>query len=144
MKPRTKTLIIVLCRAFIALCLAFIALSAIVVWLDFGPGSLISRESAIAATREWARLSPLPQSAVNLNIAIKGSMFTREFIIEFEAPSAAVREWLMSSPGTAQAPSFLQDDGSLRYEIAPGGGAQFAEVIVSKDGTNVRIRAYWS
>ena len=144
MKPRTKTLIIVLCLAFIALCLAFIALGAIVVWLDFGPGSLISRESAIAATREWARLSPLPQSAVNLNIAIKGSMFTREFIIKFEAPSGDVQKWLSSSPGTTQTTPIQQDDGSLRYEIDPGGGAQFAEVTVSKDGTRVRIRAYWS
>ena len=71
-------------------------------------------------------------------------MLTREFVIEFDAPMSEVEEWLEQSPGTRKVPAAPWIDGSYRYEINPGGGAAFAEVIVSPDKTHVLIRTYWS
>jgi hypothetical protein len=42
-----------------------------------------NRQSAINIATAWARLAPLPPSAQNLHVEVKGSMFTREFVITF-------------------------------------------------------------
>jgi hypothetical protein len=37
--------------------------------------------SAVATAVTWARLAPLPPSAQNLHVDVKGSMLTREFVV---------------------------------------------------------------
>ncbi len=70
-------------------------------------------------------------------------MFTREFVISFEAPREDIEAWLASSKGTRDA-TVEVEHGSRVYQIQPGGGAQFAEVRVDESGMKVTIRVYWS
>ena len=114
-------------------------------WYLMSPNSPENRSSAIQATCEWARLNPLPVQDEEVNVTTKGSMFTREFIIEFEAPADRILQWLKESPGTAAA--FSSSKGHAQdthLEITPGGGAVFAEITVSQNGRHIRVRAYWS
>jgi len=111
----------------------------------FGPSS-VPEEEALALAREWARLAPFPGSATNLRVEVAGSAFTREFIIEFEAPLADIDAWWAASSGTAQVQRTKQSTGVWVFAVDPGGGAQFAEVVLEERGTvgKVRVRTYWS
>lgn len=114
-------------------------------WYLMSPNSPKNRSSAIQATCEWARLNPLPVQDEEVNVTTKGSMFTREFIIEFEAPADRILQWLKESPGTSAAFSTSRDKAQdTHLEITPGGGAVFAEITVSQNGRHIRVRAYWS
>lgn len=105
--------------------------------------SRANRQAAINAATEWARLAPLPSSAANVQVDAKGTMFSREFIITFDASPAVIQQWLAASPGPSSAtPSTT---GAITtYAIRPGGGAQFAEVKVDASANRVVIRTYWS
>ena len=99
--------------------------------------------SAIEAARKWARLAEFPDSAANVNVFVTGSMFTREFRIEFDAPLSDIERWLSDSPGTSDVEP--DQSGSIRiYSIEPGGGAVFAEVLVDEQSSTVRIHTFWS
>ncbi len=99
--------------------------------------------SALAATKEWARLNDFPATATNLTVETEGSMSTREFTIQFDAPLADIEIWLNESPGTKEATPTT--DGNVRkYSIEPGGGAQHAELDLDENTGHVRINAYWS
>jgi hypothetical protein len=105
--------------------------------------SQANRQSAINTTILWARLSPFPPQVRNLRVAGKGSMFTREFVISFDAPPKVIQQWIASSPGPSSAT--LTATGSVTmYAITPGGGASFAEVKVDNSSGHVVIRSYWS
>lgn len=97
----------------------------------------------IRVALEWARMNPIPASAAGVDVDMKGSMFTREFVVQFTAPASDVDAWLLASPGTcSETPT---RDGTVRkYSISPGGGAQFAEVRVDEESCRVTIRTYWS
>lgn len=102
-----------------------------------------NRQSAIDAAATWARLAPLPPSAQSVDVDIRGSAFTREFVITFTATPADIQQWIAASPGPSSAS--LSTVGSVTtYAITPGGGAQFAEVKVDSSVNQVLIRTYWS
>lgn len=112
-------------------------------WLIMDPNSPISKPSAIACVCEWARLAPLPAPNSAVHVESKGSMFSREFIVTFTAKSKDISAWLHASPGTRE---YFESKTPSEWhrELTPGGGAQFAEITVSENGTKVVIRAYWS
>jgi hypothetical protein len=107
--------------------------------------SIHAHNQAIALTRDWARLAPFPPSATHLQVDVKGTMFTRTFVITFDAPQADIDDWLARSPGIQDAERSRVDDDAKadRYVITPH-EAQYAEVIVNPLTHHVRIRAYWS
>ena len=117
--------------------LAIVMLVAVGGWVVFGDGN------AIKITREWARVEPLPASARDVRVKVNGNMFTRGFIVEFTADRKDVEAWLTASAGTREA-KFELKDGVRRYVIRPGGGAQYAEVVVDEKTWRVRVRAQWS
>lgn len=89
-------------------------------------------------------MNPLPVPAGKVHVQTKGTAFTREFIVTFTGEREAIHAWLNASPGTR---SLYRDPGLggiFHHALAPGGGAQFAEITVSQGGTKVVIRAYWS
>lgn len=100
-------------------------------------------QSAIDTTIEWAQLAPLPHSARNVEVDVKGSMFTREFVITFDAPAADIKRWIAASPGPSSA-TITVAGAITTYAITPGGGAQFAEVKVDAELNRVVVRTYWS
>lgn len=117
---------------------------AVLAWLFLDSQSPINRRSAIACTCEWAQLEPLPVPNGEVKIETKGGMFSREFVITFTAPPDTLLKWLQSSAGTKEAFTGKTTLTDTHLQIAPGGGAQFAEITISNCGTKVVIRTYWS
>lgn len=118
-----------------------------VAWLAYSflsPDSSRNRAAALEVTRDWGRLDPLPSAAEQLVISTHGSMFTREFRISFVASPEDIEAWLESSPGTREAVVTAPSPGLRHFKIAPGGGAEFAEVVVDDTLRRVSIRVYWS
>ena len=98
---------------------------------------------AIEASLAWSRMSPLPESAGQIETIEKGSMFTREFEVSFQAEKADIEAWLAQSAGTQTAMVSNSGDTSV-YKIAPGEGAQFARVYVDWTTLTVLIQTHWS
>jgi len=103
-----------------------------------------TRREMLKTTLAWARLAPRPASARNLTISTGGSMFTRSFRASFTAPAPDIERWLNESPGTREATPEMPSPQIRRYIIAPGGGAQHAEVTVDGRTGTVFIYVYWS
>ena len=103
-----------------------------------------NRQSAIDCTLEWGRLAPFPASAEQFSITTHGNMFTREFRASFMASPAEIERWLQESPGTRQTLPTTPSPGVRKFEIKPGGGAQFAEVSVDDVKHQVFIVVSWS
>lgn len=101
------------------------------------------RQSAIDTSLHWARMLPLPDSANNVDVAVEGSIFTREFEIEFQASEEDIKTWLASSPGTAFSPQYSSTEDTKTYKISEP-NAMFAQVQVNWETLTVVIHAYWS
>ena len=125
-------------------CIIITLLATASIWLLFSDSSPINRTAALRTTQEWARLAPYPEFTNRVQVEINGGFFTREFVIEFNASPSDIEDWLMASPGTKDLEPTKNADGSLHYEIEPGGGAQFAELILSNNGGTVRVKVFWS
>jgi len=89
-------------------------------------------------------VAPLPVSMVKVHVEVTGSMFTREFRLTFRAQPDVVDEWLKSSDGILDAEMSKHANMLIKYAIHPGGGAQFAQVLVYPKIGQVEIRVYWS
>jgi len=101
-----------------------------------------NQTSAIATASLWARVAPLPASVQNLQVGVEGSMFTREFVITFNATPSDIQRWIAASPGPASARRSVS--GTITtYAITPGGDAEFAEVKVDSSSGKVVIHSYW-
>lgn len=98
------------------------------------------RQSAIRCVREWARVAPFPQDCKEFRISTTGSMFSRQFNCSFEAPKKVIVEWLKRCPGLREESAFTES----KYKVEPGGGAQFAEIIMDWANNKVTINTYWS
>lgn len=103
-----------------------------------------NRATALRLAREWARLAPYPVPESAIELTSEGSAFTRQFTLRFTAPRGDVKRWIAASPGLKEAKPVAEPGGALRYTIQPGGGAQFAELVLSADGTQVTIDTWWS
>ena len=102
------------------------------------------RREMLRATLNWGRLAPFPAAAQDFTITKEGSMFTRGFRASFIAPLADVERWLRESPGTRDLTPERPSPTTRRFLIAPGGGAQHAEVTVDDSSGAVRIYVCWS
>lgn len=100
--------------------------------------------SAIATTLKWGRLAPLPAAATEVAITTEGSMFSRSFQCTFVASATDIERWLQASPGTTAVTPTTAAPDIRRFQIVPGGGAQFAEVFVDDVAHRVRIITHWS
>ena len=141
MKTRTKRLLLAAGLVFGG---AFVLGVAWLAYSFLSPDSARNRGAALDATREWGRLDPLPPSAQQLTITTHGSIFTSEFRTSFVAPPEDIEAWLENSPGTREAVMTRLSPGVRHFKITPGGGAEFAEVIVDDSIHRVSIRVYWS
>lgn len=108
------------------------------------PSSPGNQASALEVTKEWGRLADFPAHSKVTEIDVRGTMFTRGFVVVFEAPLPEIEQWVKDSSGLAEAKVTLQEDGSTLYKMDPGGGAQFAEVVIWVSEGLVRIHVYWS
>jgi hypothetical protein len=100
--------------------------------------------AAIDIISEWGRLAPFPENAENLLIRAEGNPFTRSFRASFSAPEEEIRTWIAASPGLAEAAVTSTPDGKLKYLISPGGGANYAEVVIDFKSGVVQVYVSWS
>ena len=116
-------------------------------WLGYSflsPSSSRNHASAIDCTLTWGRLAPFPATAQGFTISATGNMFTRGFRSSFTAPAPDIERWLQQSAGTRGTEPSSPSPGIRHFEIAPGGGAQWAEVTVDDINHRVSIYVYWS
>ena len=139
-KKRLKTV----CLGRGAVLLAFSIVGYAGCWYVFDAESRLNRESSFAAVYEWVRIDPIPSSATNISISTRGTAFTREFTLQFDAPKDKVLTWLKESPGPSETVPTTKPNGAKHYEIKPGSRATKAEIFVSPNGEHVRIHTYWS
>ncbi len=92
----------------------------------------------------WARLSRIPKTSSNISIKASGSRFTREFVLEFDAPKSDISSWVGTCPGLLNAVRSIAPNGDVHFQIQPGAGAQFAELTILRNGSHILVRTYWS
>lgn len=98
-------------------------------------------DSAKSCVFQWARLDQFPDNVQDFKVKVTGNMFTRGFEVTFHAPPQVLEAWVKRCPGLNEAEVTV--DGTRKiYAIKPGGGAQYAQVVI--DGEQVFIRTYWS
>jgi hypothetical protein len=95
-------------------------------------------------TVEWARLAPFPEEADNFNIHTEGSAFTRTFKGSFTASEEIIKSWVQQSPGLQDAKIEEMSETKKRYIISPGGGANYAEVVIDYETGKIEFSVSWS
>ena len=102
------------------------------------------QEAMMTSVLEWGRLMPFPANATNISIETEGSSFTRSFRSSFVAPKQDIQTSIKDSPGINEATPQEISDNKVKYIIAPGGGANTAEVIIDFTLNKVDIFVSWS
>jgi hypothetical protein len=111
-------------------------------WLLYADNSPINQPRILQTVNLWARLDPLPNSANNIVVDSDGELFSKVYIVRFDAPAPDVEQWLRHSRGIIDETPESLDDGKVYYRIRPR-DAQFADVTVAPDSQSVLIRAAW-
>ena len=104
----------------------------------------IAKNSMLKTTLVWGRLAPIPMSRTDFNIRTEGSPFTRSFRSSFYLPKADLEKWIIASPGLVDSSNEVINNSTQKYIIKPGGGAQYAEVVIDSEKCFVEIYVCWS
>ncbi|MEB3213438.1 MAG: hypothetical protein VKL39_18970 [Leptolyngbyaceae bacterium] len=111
-------------------------------WLFYDDNSPINQPRILQTVNLWARLAPLPTSANNIVVDSDGELFSKVYIVRFDAPAPDVEQWLQHSQGIIDETPDPLDDGKLYYRIRPR-DASFADVTIASDHQHVRVRGSW-
>ncbi len=99
------------------------------------------KEEAISTTLNWGGLSKLPDSIKKLEIEQRGSTFTRQFIIKFNADQKEIKKWILNSKRLKNNVPKINYKTKI-YEIYPGeNGAMGGKVEI--EGMKVLINISW-
>ena len=101
------------------------------------------RADAIEAALEWGGLDKLPESADVVTVDTDGSMFTREFIIEFNCEKKDLESWIQKSNLDKLTP-IKEENGIRVYQVPGQQGAIGGHVYIDKNKDNVIIDMSWS
>ena len=102
------------------------------------------RKKMIQDTILWCRIAVFPEQATEFDISVGGNAFTREYKGRFIASKEVIEQWILNSNGLQEAEPEAISDGVFEYNIKPGDGAQFAEVVVDFNTGTVTFKTYWS
>ena len=105
--------------------------------------SQANQEEMVGLALEWGRLAPFPSNIENFSIQTEGNAFTRGFRASFASTNNEIEKWVGASPGLADATVETMGDGKQKYVIVPGGGANYAEVIIDFATNTVQIYVSW-
>lgn len=95
-------------------------------------------------TLKWGRLAPFPENVENFTIYTTGSPFTRTFKGSFTATEDIIKSWIAQSPGLQDAKIESISETKKKYIITPGGGANYAEVVIDYEIGKIEFRVSWS
>jgi len=101
-------------------------------------------KSAVKTVEEWVRLAPISSCDTNPTVETTGSMFTREFLVEFSCDPDELKKWIASSPGLNDARVSKNKGQKQIYTVTPGGGAAAARVEIDQQSNTVYVHTYWS
>ncbi|KAF2331302.1 hypothetical protein [Flavobacterium daemonense] len=100
------------------------------------------RDDAINAALTWGQLNKLPENAEIIYMEKPGSMFTRQFIIEFTSSEPAIKNWILKSKGFKNVKPEIRN-GIKTYEIHPRDSEAYGGKV-KIEGTRVLINMSWS
>jgi hypothetical protein len=125
--------------------LAFLLVAlTLYIYLQFFSGYVFpwDKQEAIQTTTEWGGLAPLPAEMEEIDIEKEGSLFTRQFIIEFTASQEQIQNWIKNSK---RLKNNSPEEKALKkiYNIHPGEVESFGG-NVEIEGNNVKINMSWS
>jgi deoxyhypusine synthase len=101
------------------------------------------RTEAIETALTWGGLESLPDNADIISVDTKGSMFTREFIIEFNCGQKELEQWIQNSGLTKLTPR-TADNGIKIYQVSGKQGSIGGHVYIDKEKGNVIVDMSWS
>lgn len=100
------------------------------------------KEDAIKCALSWGQLEKLPQNAEIIDMEKRGSIFTRQFIIEFESSESEIKKWMLRSKGFKNViPKTLKN--TKTYEIHPKELESYGGKV-EITGNKVLINMSWS
>jgi len=103
-----------------------------------------NRQNAIETALKWGGLTALPENARVISIHQKGSMFTREFIVEFICKPEELENWITKSKGLKDLIPLKNDDGWFIYQVNGFEGSIGGKVTIDKSKSKVIIDMSWS
>ena len=101
------------------------------------------RDGAIETALTWGGLESLPDDADIISVDTRGSMFAREFIIEFNCGQRELEQWIQNSGLTKLTPS-TANNGLKVYQVTGQKGSIGGRVYVDNEKGNVIIDMSWS
>jgi len=100
------------------------------------------KKEIIETTLLWGGLNELPKNAKFINMEKRGSLFTRQFIIEFISKKDDITNWKNQSKRLKDRIPKIKSQTEL-FEIYPGeNGAMGGKVEI--EGNKVTINISWS
>jgi len=100
------------------------------------------REDVIKCALSWGQLEKLPDNAEIVSMEKRGSIFTRQFIIEFESSESEINKWMHQSKGFQNnIPKIIKN--TKVYEIHPKSLQSYGG-RVEITGNKVLINMSWS
>lgn len=101
-----------------------------------------NRDKAIETALKWGGLEKLPEKIDLIKVEKKGSIFTRQFIVEFSSEDAEIKKWINKSKTLKNNNPILKNKRTI-YNIIPGEeGALGGKVEIVKN--KVLINISWS
>lgn len=91
--------------------------------------------------QSWGGLSDLPKNATNFEYKKEGSLFTREFTVEFDASESEIEIWILKSKGLQQKQAEIIQ-GTKIFEVRGYENSVGGKVYI-KDN-HVKINMMWS
>jgi len=78
------------------------------------------KAGAISTALNWGGLADLPRQSNHISVEMKGSMFTREYIVRFTADSTEINDWLNRCKRIKGNIPVVEADRQIKYNIYPG------------------------
>jgi hypothetical protein len=100
------------------------------------------KKEVIETTLFWGGLNELPKNAEFINMEKRGSMFTRQFIIEFTSDKEDITNWKNQSKRLKNKIPKIKSKTEI-FEIHPGENGAY-EGKVEIEGNKVKINISWS
>mgnify|MGYP003576930486 CR=1 FL=1 len=100
------------------------------------------KEDAIKSALSWGHLEKLPENAEIISMEKRGSIFTRQFIIEFTSSESEIKKWMMRSKGFQNISPKLRKNTKV-YEIHPKDLKSYGGKV-EITGRKVLINMSWS
>lgn len=100
------------------------------------------KDNVIQTTLNWGGLAEFPEKIENLSIEKDGNLFSRTFLIEFNANQIEIQNWIIKSKRLKNNMPEVHDEIKT-YKIYPGENGSFGGKV-SIDKGKVIICMSWS